>query len=295
MGKRRNNVFNDTLAMNRKTYNHYLRRLTELATTSIKWNNLPETIDERFLEMVLYNKGMAVFFRDEVLGFLCLEVMIGGSWNVYNTPNQRTAFATNGYQVNLTPENSVIIFNNFLRTPSIIDMELYALRLYEIERALDVNIKGQKTPKIITCSENQRLVMQNLMMQYEGNFPFIFGDKSLETQGLSSIDTASPFVADKLQIVKRQIFNEALTFLGIENNSNEKEERLVTNESISNLGSVQAARVQRLASREQACRQINDMFGLNISVDFKTPLSIDSMLKKGEENGEVYDRTQVNL
>ena len=295
MGKKRRTRFYDTLEMNRKTYDYYLRRLTELCTTSIKWNNLPDSIDERFLEMALYNKGMCVFFRDEVLGFLALDVMIGGTWNVYNIPTQRTAFASNGYQVELTPENSVIIFNNFLRTPTIIDMELYAARLYEIERALDVNIKGQKTPKIITCSENQRLVMENLMMQYEGNYPFIFGDKSLETQGLSSIDTTSPFVSDKLQIVKRQIFNEALTFIGIENNSNEKEERLVTNESISNLGSVQASRIQRLASREQACRQINEMFGLNISVEFKTPLSIDSLLKEDGESGEVHDGTKDNM
>ena len=43
---------------------------------------------------------------------------------------------------------------------------------------MDVNIQAQKTPILILAEESQRLTMQNAYMQYDGNEPFIFGNKS---------------------------------------------------------------------------------------------------------------------
>lgn len=286
-----------TAAMNSRTYDYWLRRLTELAVTSIEWKGLPPTVDVRFLELTLFNKGMSVFFRDDVVGFAALETMIGGYFNIYEIPTWRQAYAVNGYRCDLDENNSVIIFNNFLHTPSAGDIEYYAYKLYEIDRAIDVNVKNQKTPKIVVCSENQRLVLKNLFMQYDGNFPFIFGDNNLDFKTLDTLDTSSPFVADKLQGVKRQILNEALTYLGIESNSNEKAERLVQTEALSNIGSVEAQRDTRLAARQQAADQINKMFGLHVAVEFKNPLSVDRAQDETEVtgNGAVHNGSKNDM
>ena len=150
-----------------------------------------------------------------------------------------------------------------------LDVEMYARRLYEIERTIDVNVKAQKTPILIRATENQRLTMKNLYMQYDGNEPFIFGDKQLDMDGIKVLKTDAPYVADKLNILKRQIWNEALTYLGIENSNTEKRERLVSDEITSNLGGVAAQRFCRLNARRKAAEQINKMFGLNIQVDFR--------------------------
>ena len=295
MGRKRKDVeFWDAARLNTLTYEYYYRYLTEIATTCFDWKNLPPEIDVRFMELTLYRQGHVLFFYDDGLGeYLCLTATLHGRWDVYNRPTEREAYASNDYQNGLSYKNSVIIYNNYLRCATQLDMEMYARRLMEIERTIDVNVRGQKTPKVLTCQENQRLVLENLYMQYSGNFPFIFGDKKLDFQGLNTLDTTSPYVSDKLQILKRQILNEALTFLGIENNSNEKAERLVENESVSNLGAVQANRNARLAARQQACREINKMFGLNISVEYKNPLSID----RGEEtaSGEIHNGNPDNL
>jgi hypothetical protein len=234
-----------------------------------EWRNLPSTIDERFLELALYSDGMAVFFRDEVLGYLALQVMIGGELDVYRVPLLRTAYATNGYNMPLNATNSVIIFNNNLRTNSMLDVEMYARRLYEIERTIDVNVKGQKTPTLIKCNENQRLTLKNLYMKYDGNEPFIFGERDLDPESIKVLQTGAPYVADKLNILKRQIWNEALTYLGIDNANTEKKERLISDEVTSNLGGVAAQRFTRLNARRKAAKQINEMFGLNIEVDFR--------------------------
>lgn len=259
----------EAFLQNQRTYLQYVNRLTELSISMFDWQNLPDTIDARFLELALFNDGMAVFFKDEVMGYLGLQVMVGGRLDVYRIPITRTAFAQNGYQMKLDPNNSVIIFNNMLHTNSILDVREMSKRLYEIQRTIDVNVIQQKTPKIITCTENQRLVMKNLYAQYMGNEPFIFGDKNLDLSGIKTLDTTSPYVADKLYELKTQYWNEALTYLGISNVNSMKKERMITDEVQRNLGGTIASRYSRLFMRQQACEQINRMFGLNISVEYR--------------------------
>lgn len=271
--------------MNNRTYLQYYNRLTELAINMYEWKNLPPSIDERFLELTLFSDGMAVFFEDPIIGPLCLQCMIGGNLDVYRIPIMRTAYATNGYNMQLTNTDSVIIFNNYLHTNSLLDIEMYAKRLYNIERVIDVNVNSQKTPLIIRGSENQRLTLKNLYMQYDGNEPFIFGDKDLDLDSIKVLKTDAPYVADKLNVLKRQIWNEALTYLGIENSNTEKKERLVSDEITSNLGGVSAQRYTRLNARKQAVKQINAMFNLNIEVEFRE--DIKQMITDGQEVEEI--------
>ena len=285
MGKGKREKWESAL-LNNRTYLQYYNRLLELAINMYEWKNLPPTIDERFLELTLFSDGMAVYFRDEILGDLCLQCMIGGNLDVYRIPIRRTAYATNGYQVELNNTNSVIIFNNYTHTNSMLDVEMYARRLYEIERTIDVNVKAQKTPLVIRATENQRLTLKNMYMQYDGNEPFIFGDKNLDMDGIKVLKTDAPYVADKLNILKRQIWNEALTYLGIENSNTEKKERLVSDEVTTNLGGVEAQRFCRLNARRQAAKAINEMFGLNISVDFRQETQTVTRTENGNETEE---------
>lgn len=255
----------------------YYDRLTELSVSMFEWENLPDTIDERFLELVLFSDGMSVFFYDDVLGYLAMRTMIGGRLNIYQIPTQRTAYASNGYNANLDETNSVIIFNNLLHTNSLLDVEQFSKRLYNLDRAIDVNANAQKTPILISCDETQRLTLKNLYMQYDGNMPVIFGDKQLKPDSLKVISTGAPYVADKLYELKTQIWNEALTYLGIPNISYQKKERMITDEVMRNQGGTIASRYSRLKARQQACEQINKMFGLNISCKYR--------LDESENNG----------
>ena len=269
MGRKRDTQFIESAYMNNRTYIQYYNRLTELALSMFEWKNLPKTVDQRFLEMCLYSDGMCVFFEDEVLGYLGLRCMIGGRLNVYQIPTDRKAYATNGYQKNLDGTNSVIIFNNYLHTNSMLDVEMFSKRLYNLDRAIDVNANAQKTPVLIQCDESQRLTMLNLYKKYDGNEPFIFGSKGLDANGIKVLQTDAPYVADKLYELKTQIWNEALTYLGISNINVVKKERMITDEVKRNQGGTVASRYSRLESRRQACKQINEMFGLDIWVDYR--------------------------
>lgn len=287
--KPKDSMFCESALINNRTYLQYYNRLTELAISMFEWKNLPETVDPRYLEMCLFSDGMCVFFNDEVLGFLALQVAIGGQLNVYRIPIERRAYASNGYQMNLTEENSVIIFNNYLHTNSMLDVEMFSKRLYNLDRAIDVNANAQKTPILIQCDESQRMTMKNLYKQYEGNEPFIFGSKALDVNGLKVLQTGAPYVADKLYELKVQYWNEALTYLGISNINTTKKERMITDEVTRNQGGVVASRYSRLESRRQACKQINNMFGLDIWCDYREDFQdVQEVINENEEEEEEY-------
>ena len=294
MGRKRDTQFIESAYMNNRTYIQYYNRLTELALSMFEWKNLPKTVDQRFLEMCLYSDGMCVFFEDEVLGYLGLRCMIGGRLNVYQIPTDRKAYATNGYQKNLDGTNSVIIFNNYLHTNSMLDVEMFSKRLYNLDRAIDVNANAQKTPVLIQCDESQRLTMLNLYKKYDGNEPVIFGSKGLDANGLKVLQTGAPYVADKLYELKTQIWNEALTYLGISNINVVKKERMITDEVTRNQGGTVASRYSRLESRRQACKQINEMFGLDIWVEYREDFQdVEERQNENEEEEIEYRGGEV--
>lgn len=270
MGRRKHVIFDESMVLNNLTYRQYLNRLTELAISMFEWKNLPDTVDERYLELHLFETGCMVYFQDDILGDLCLDSIINGKLSVYGDPLLRRAYSGyNNYQKLLSYKDSVIIWNNLLHTNSILDVEMFARRLYNIDRIIDVNANAQKTPVLLQGNEKQRLTLLNLYKEYDGNAPFIFGDKNLDINSLKAFSTNAPYVCDKLYQLKTQIWNEALTYLGISNINIQKKERLITDEVTRNQGGTIASRYSRLESRRKAVKKINKMFGTNIEVNYR--------------------------
>lgn len=270
MGRhKRDRAFWESADLNNASYIQYYDRLTELSISMFEWRNLPETVDPRFLELTLFANGMAVFFKEDNDDYLALQCAISGPLNVYRIPTRRRAYAVNGYNKELNENDSVIIYNNMLHKNSMLDVRMFARELYNLDRAISVNANAQKTPILIRCDENQRLTMENLYMNYDGNKPIIYGDKGLNPNSLTVLKTDAPYVADKLYTLKTQKWNEALTYLGISNVNITKRERLITDEVTRNQGGTIASRYSRLQSRRMACEQINRMFGLNVQCDYR--------------------------
>lgn len=267
MGFQKDSQFNISKAMNDRTYLDYFERLQMLSLSLFKWSNLPETCDARFLELCLFQNGKALFINDPDLGFLNTRVTYSGALNHYELPVRYQAFSV-GYSKQFDNDECVLIMNNLLMKPTSETIELFAIRLYEAERTIDTNIKSQKTPVLLTCSNNQQLTLKNLYMKYDGNQPFIFGDKSQDLGDMINVfKTDAPYIADKIEDYKHQLINECLTFLGINNANTDKAERLITDEVNSNNDLVNYNCNNFLKTRKIACEQINKMFNLNVSVD----------------------------
>lgn len=279
MGKRRSEkrwkartLFDDSIFKNLYTYEQYADLFTEIAVSSFKWNNVPNTIDTRFIEIGLYENKSMIYFTDEVMGDLCLKCILGGQLDVYNIPLDRRAYASNGYQKNLDRTNSVIIWDNMLHYGTSNKMEIYAKRLSNLDTIIDINCNAQKTPILLKGTQQQRLSLLNAYEKYDGNQPVMFGTENFlegNENSFTVFKTDCPYVADKLYELKVNLWNEALTYLGVASSVIQKKERMIKDEVNRLQGGVMANRYSRLNARQQACEEINRMFGTNMSVEFR--------------------------
>lgn len=243
-------------------------QLKELYISSFKWENLPSTVNPRFLELLLFDNGKAVFFNDDILGYLGLRVILNGQIDVYGEWTKLRAFASNGYQnSDLTNhKNAVIIYNNQVRDTPHYRIKQFAKRIANIEKTIDINIHQQRTPKLIQTDKKTELTIKNIYKQYDEYEPAIFVNKSLNASDMFVYDTTAPYITDKLEEERRKLWNEALSYIGIENNFSEKNERLTSGEVLVSNGLAIANRNSKLQARQNAVKEINDIFGLNIEV-----------------------------
>jgi hypothetical protein len=291
------------MALNNSTYIDYLDRLRMLATSLFTWKGLDEiagTGASRFLEQSLYDEGRACFVKDGELGYLALKVNPSDKLNVYELPTQVMAWSI-GYNKNYDFDNVVYIMNNELQKPTREFMELFAYRLYETERTIDINLTAHKTPILIEGDTKTILTLKNVYMQYSGNTPFIFGNKQFDISNkLNVLKTDAPYIIDKLDIHKHQIFNDALTILGINNANTDKKERLITNEVESNEELIKFYLNCFYKVRKKACDDINKKYGLDIDIELNK--EIITLLNEtengiindgiGDNDGEIYDNDQ---
>ena len=302
--KANNREFIDTAYVNDQTYYDYLYRLKKIATSMFEWINLPSSMNSRYIEECLYYLGTAALLWDGNYGFINTKCSSAGEINIYGLPTKVNCYSY-GYQdmrmlytgLNKTKDNKecIMVMNTWDRTPTCSTLELFALRLYEAERTCDVNIKAQKTPVMLVVNDTQRLTMKNLYSQYDGNEPFIFGDKdSLSADNLKAIKTDAPYIADKLMEYKKEIWNEALTFLGINNLSLEKKERLITDEASSNNEVINMNLQSYLVPRKEACKLFNEKFGLtgDKAIDVRVRSDLFNLIKQNES--VINDYTEID-
>lgn len=263
-------AFKESNVKNNLVVQSWLNRIVELALCVFEYHNVPDTIDIRYLEKTLITKGCAAWFRDDVTGaLLALQGVTQGQFDVYGNPRIRQAVGYNGYTRTVSDSDSVLMWNNYQRVPSYPVLLNYARQIADIERIIEVNVSGQKTPKIIQCSKDQFLSFKNIELKTEGNQKYIFIDNELNPNLLKVLDMTVPYVADKLYDIKNLLIAECLSYIGIPANAIEKKERINLLELELSNANTDAQRYTRLISRQEALTAINQMFGTNISVEFR--------------------------
>ena len=281
---------------NVRTFDYYFNRLSNIALSIFEWTGLPDTVDPRFLELSIYRNGMALFFKDTVLDrYDALPCMIGGTLDTHNIPKIRRAYAANGYQYICGEEDSVIIYHNYLHGVPLWDIEMFATRLAEFQRIIDINIRAQKTPVLLLMDDDQKATWENAILSYMGNVPVMLANKSLNPNALQVLKTDAPFNADSIEELRVQVWNDAMSYLGVSNVNVTKKERLITDEVQRNMGGVLASRYSPLEMRKMACDKINSMFGLNVDVKYREDILayqsdiIGATLEDNEQEGFTGD------
>lgn len=301
-------LFKDAALVNDATYFDYLDRLKKICLSIFEWTNLPSGMDSRWLERCLYYKGQAAMLYDEDFGgYINTSATAAGQINIYGIPSRVNCYSY-GYQstrttythnaTNQKPEQGcILVMNNWERLPTASSIELFAMRLYEAERACDTNIKNSKYPLLILTDDKQRLTMVNMYHQISGNEPVIFGDKNSGIESsVQVLRTDSPYIADKLMEYKKQIWNEALLFLGVNTIDVEKKERLIAAESSTNNEVTNLNLLSYLAPRKEACKLFNEKFGLtgtDKEVDVRVRSDLYNIIK--EQDSVINDYATTDL
>ena len=276
----RHNSANSQLAL---TERFYLRYITEIAVNRFKWTGLPELpegdIRPRYMELVMFRKALVVFFKHPQWGqYLCMQASLPGHQDMYYDP---TAFhmygngSTPGIDgLTVSAKEAVPIWSNYLRAPDLDMVSIYVRRIAQFDRTLDINLKTMRHPFVLfTDDQNKQSALQMFRQIEEGQPAIIFnkgigGPEGLKDMLLVLDMKMDPDILSDLLVAKKKVWQEMLTFLGINNANQEKRERLVASEVSANDDEVVMARTIALRSREEACEKINKMFGLNISVEW---------------------------
>ena len=282
------------MAINNATYDDYYNRLKILATSLFIWDGLDDIAGygaSRALEMALYEFGKAVFLKDKERGYMALKVTPSDKVNVYNIPIKVNAYSFE-YNKLFDIDDVVYIMNNNLEIPTFQTLQLFSYRLFDTERTIDTNLIAQKTPVLIEGDTKTILTLKNVYMQYSGNTPFIFGSKQFDLNNrLSVLKTDAPYLIDKLELHKHEIWDEALTYLGINNANTDKKERLITDEVNSNNELINYYLNCFYSPRKQACDKINEKYGLNIKLRLNK--DVLDLLDAKEEDIMNYEKEEV--
>lgn len=296
MGKpKKRTALEDAMLLNNATYFDYLDRVKQIALSIFEWVNLPESMDSRYLERCLYYTGAAALLHDPTYGFINTKATCSNNLNIYGLPTEITCFSYSYRDVrrvyngltaaeNDIDSEAILVLNTWDMLPTAPSIELFCMRLAEAQRIIDINIKAQATPYVVMTDEAERLSMINAFQQVDKNSAVIFGKKGVfDSESIKILNTQAPYIADKVQGYKRDIWNEMLTYLGVDN-IEEKAERLVSSEVGGNNELVNLNLQSHFALRKVACDQFNEKYGLegDKKIDVKLRSDIQNLIKRVE-------------
>lgn len=290
-------------------YHHYIKYLSQLTFQLFEWKNLPDTVDPRYLEIMLHTKGFVGFYKDPTLGYMAVNGTAGTHINRYLQPTKFTTatpdYENRTFDIYNTGDNldlmdrektGLVIWNNDLHVPTMDSVVLFAKKLAHTMEIIDVNLNAQKTPVLISAEDNNKFSLMNIYNQYNGNAPVIAVNKHFDPNSIKVFKTDAPFVTDKINDQKSAYWSEFLSFLGVNNNAVDKKERLVQAEATANNEQIQASNNIMLKPRrefiERAVQLYPELEGLEVNM--RTDILQLYMENDGIDLSK-GDETDVNL
>ena len=280
---------------NLKTYEMYKRQFMTLAENVFEYENLPEFIDVSYMNKILVRQGSIAFFYDDVLQeVVALPYTNMGKLDIYGRPTSIMVRALNGkYYRKLNPGEFVIMYDNNGRYPIYMDILQYAERMGQVTRTMDINVEQQKTPRVWLTRADKEKSIKDLLNNVDAYSESIIAYDDINLDETQCILQPAPYVADKLQDTKENVYNEFLRLIGVASVTEQKKERLITDEVQASQGGTIASRFSRYQPREKAIKLINEKFGEYLKEEIKVKYYDGDPSMEKESRESDFDEVEV--
>lgn len=262
-----------------------------LSLNMFRWEGLPQTIESRHIENSLFNYGLCLIVNDDDLGFISVPCNYGAYMNVNNVPTEVRTCGFNYVKtfdyIHKDKNKCQLILNNDLAIGNEQYIYDYALRMFEVESCIRVNINQQKFPWFVNTTPNNKKTMEEMFKKVMNGEPYILGSKD-QIGSVEVLTLNTPYIADKLNEYKYELEREVLSFHGLNNNF-EKKERLLVDEVNSNNDFIDRNVELMYRQRQLACEEMNKKFNWNVRVinlneETKEKQKIELRKEEGENN-----------
>ena len=258
--------------------------------TMFEWQNLPDTLPMVELEKMLQINGYAIIakYKGDVYAFN------GGfsGQDPYNRPTQviinNPALKMNEtYKIN---EDCIVIKNDDMKQGLIKIYEYFGQRLIENQITMLMTDYNLRMPFTISSSDDQttQSAKDYLNKIIDGSLGVIGEQKLFKALSVTPTNSKQTATFSDLYGYQQFIIAQLNNTIGLATNNNMKRERLTTNEIEVNKNASYPLVDNMLRNRQQAVEQINEMFGLDITVGYSsiwgTDNTNDSKVSEDESN-----------
>lgn len=274
---------------NYKTYMMVLDDMIELAENVYTFKNIPDYIDEGYVNQVLLLQGSIAWFYDDVVkSLVALPYSVMNGYDIYNRPKEIMARARNGrYYRKLKQGEFVIMYDNNRRMSMLWKIKQRAERISMCIRTEDINIFHQRTPRMWKTSKDKESTVKGMITNIDSMQENVVAYDSVDIEDLQGVLAPAPYVTDKLDEHLEKEWQSFYRLIGITSVAIEKRERLITDEVNQSQGGTVASRFNRYTPRLKAVEQINKKFGAYL--DKKIEVEYYDGVPSEEKNGGVDD------
>lgn len=255
------------------------------------YENLPETVDSRMLELFLQTYGSCFFTKVDDCYYV-FRAGLGGEPDVYYRP---TIAIVSNPALNLSKEfkigsEGIVCLNDTMLQGLIPTFSLYGRLIAENIISMKVALINNRQTSVITANTDPGKVSAELYQKKleDGQLSVVM-DKGLE-EGIrvqpvrTSNDNALTSLIEHQQYLKASEFNA----IGINANYNMKRESITSSESDLNNESLFPTVDNMLECRKRWVDEVNKLYGLDISVD------LSSVWKHKRQSSELEIIKSVN-
>ena len=288
-------TFNYNYKDKSRNVDNLIKYMLNRSNIMFQYHNLPDSIPSREIELLLQTNGFGVFIEVEGKYYI-VNGGLGGEPDVYNMPTEAVisipALKLNKtYKIN---EDCIVIPNDSMYLGLLPMYAKYCTLMNENEMTMLLATVNKRIQHLLSANDDNTIESAKNFLKkvFDGEIGVIGESKLFESLKVNTTSATSQVSMKDLfeyeQYLKASMYNE----IGLSANFNMKRERLSSSEVEANTDNLYPLVDDMLNSRRKGLEKVNEMFGLDIQVEFNS--SWDYRLFNGEPVHSI-NGTEVQL